>query len=198
MPSCDFGRPCDCRDCKRIDYTIICPHCYFENVVSVDGIAKWETDRKGYTGVSLTKPDLPFRDLNCYSCKTMIRDAGVFDNIRIEVMERNLGRQRAIEQGRVCVSCRKVEGYDGVFWERDERYKEKDGKKYCTTCLSKILEKETPNPSDTESKYEFDKSRLEWVLRKVRQPCIRCQKKRWLNVENTWKKQCSSCYSSTR
>ncbi|MFD2168694.1 hypothetical protein [Tumebacillus lipolyticus] len=198
MPSCDFNRPCDCRDCRRIDYTINCPHCSFENDVSVVGIAKWETDRKGFSGVTFTKPVLPVRDLTCYNCKSIIRNAGVFDNVCTEVMERKLGKLKAIEQGRICFLCRNVEGYDGSFLGRDEKYREKDGKKYCSTCLPKIIEKETPNPSDTDSKYEFDKNKLEWVLRKVKQTCTRCQKKRWLNVENRWKKLCSSCYSSSR
>lgn len=194
MSSCDFGRPCDCRECRRIDDTIICPHCYFENFVSVDGIPNWETDRKGFSGVSFTKPNSPIRDLTCYQCNTLIRDAGVFDNLRIEVMERKIGRQKAIEQGDICVSCKKVEGYDDFFWRRKEKYTERDGKKFCHSCYALVVEKDMPNPSDDKSKYEFDKNKLEWVLRKVKKPCVRCQKKRWLNVENGWKKLCSSCY----
>jgi len=56
MPKCDFNRPCDCRDCREIIETHVCPNCQFPNKVSIDRIAHWEDDRYGVGGFKFETP----------------------------------------------------------------------------------------------------------------------------------------------
>ncbi len=52
-----------------------------------------------------------------------------------------------------------------------------------------------PDPSNDNEKYEFDRRKLRWVLKKVKVECLDCGKKRWVNVENRWKTRCITCFN---
>ena len=51
-----------------------------------------------------------------------------------------------------------------------------------------------PDPSNENEKYNFNGNTLKWELDKVRIECPSCHRKRWLNAENRWRKQCKPCY----
>jgi len=47
MPNCDWGKPCECSECRTYE-AIACPQCSFENIVEiVYDVANYFRDRKG-------------------------------------------------------------------------------------------------------------------------------------------------------
>lgn len=109
------------------------------------------------------------------------------------ILFRKKNREKMVECGRLCFRCRKVDLFD--FYGQPSLHKYKD-KNYCRDCIIVEFKSENPNPSTSEKKYEFNSFNLSWKLTKVLLPCLKCSRKRWLNIENQWKKMCITCYRS--
>lgn len=107
-------------------------------------------------------------------------------------------REKMIEQGRFCSNCKRVEFFDLQERSLQPSLREYKNRKYCHVCIVEEFKKDNPNPSNDEKKYELNSDSLSWDLKKVLVACKKCGKKRWLNVENQWKKMCITCYRSEK
>jgi hypothetical protein len=196
MSNCDWGRPCDCLDCCTIYEHIICLKCGFTNVVSiVRNVDGYYTDKHGIGYYEFSVPSEPIKDLTCFKCSYKIEKIGYYTDINTNACQTMLKKEKAIEDGRVCSVCQKIEEYDFALHSFDKvQLQSKDGKLLCQSCLADVLEKELPDPSNEREKYQFNRRKLKWELSKVKQKCVDCGKERWLNAENRWKKQCETCY----
>jgi len=194
MPNCDWNRPCDCIECRTIYDAVICPECGFKNSISiVRNVKGYSTDRKGLGSYDFEIPTEPLKDLTCYKCGYLIEKRNYYTKIESSFCEKELEREKAINNGRVCSECGKVEGVDYSTTEY-VKLQEKDGRQFCQQCLAHRIKREMPDPSNENEKYIFDKKQCKWVLEKVKKACVVCGKKRLLNVENQWKTQCNNCY----
>lgn len=195
MSSCDWGRPCTCLDCRTVYEKIKCPNCGFINTIEIVREVKgYYEDRKGMGGYDFYIPTGPVKDLQCYKCGYLIEKVGYYTEISLDSCKRDLDREKAIKDGKVCSKCNKVEGFDFCFGMTDVKLKIKDGVFLCQECLSEIIKKEIHDPSDENEKYVFDEKELKWKLYKIKKECVDCGKKRWLNAENQWKIRCIKCY----
>jgi hypothetical protein len=195
MPNCDWGRPCSCIECRTIYHKIICPNCSFSNTIEIlRNVNGYSIDRKGLEGYDFSIPTEPIKDLQCYKCGYLIEKVGYYTEISLDSCKQDLEREKAIEDGKVCSKCNTVEGFDYCFGVEKVKLKIKDGVFLCQKCLSEIVKKETPDPSNENEKYVFDEKESKWKLNKIKKECVDCGKKRWLNVENQWKTQCINCY----
>ncbi len=194
MPNCDWGRPCDCLDCRTVYDEIECPQCGFKNVVSIVRTASYTVDHKGIGDYNFSAPGGFGRNFPCFKCGQQIRNVKYYTEIDLDGCKRNLARQKRIEEGRICSQCKKVEESDEIDTFRHVHLREKNGVLVCQKCLADITKKETPNPSNELEKYEFDDKKLAWKLVRVKKPCAACGKPRWLNLENQWKTLCTNCY----
>jgi hypothetical protein len=69
MPNCDWGRPCDCIDCRTVYEKIKCTECGFENTVPIVRIVKgYSVDKKGVGGYDFEMPENPLKGKNCEKC----------------------------------------------------------------------------------------------------------------------------------
>jgi hypothetical protein len=194
MPNCDWNRPCDCIECRTIYDAVVCPKCGFKNTVSiVRNVKGYSTDNKGLGGYDFEVPTEPLKDLKCYKCGYTIEKVNYYTKIEERFCKRELERETAINNGKVCSECGKVEDIDYSATEYVKLQK-KDGSLLCQQCLAAWIKRETPDPSNENEKYLFDNKQYKWILDKVKKACIDCGKKRWLNVENQWKVRCESCY----
>jgi hypothetical protein len=195
MPNCDWNRPCDCRDCREIIETHVCPSCQFKTKVSIDRIARWEDDKKhGGGGYLFDVPTSPIKDLSCYSCGHHMAAVGYYTSVHERFCQQEKERADLIRAGRFCVSCEKVEGIDFGFstWIK---LRDLNGRTLCESCLVEAAQLEKPDPADAANKYTFDRSKLEWILDRVKLACGTCGKSHWVNVgEQSWRKQCKACY----
>jgi len=198
VPNCDFGRPCDCIDCRTIYEHIKCPKCNFKNYVTVIRKAEYEVDRKGIGAYYFTIPTEPIKDLNCFKCGFLIKKVGYYSDVDNDANKREIEREERIKQGRICAECQQVEEMD--FDARFGRVilKEKNGKNLCQKCYAEVIKNEIPDPSSDTEKYYFDEKELEWILEKIKISCEVCGKERWLNAENHWKKKCLKCYRENK
>lgn len=191
MSNCDWNRPCDCIDCRTVYESVICPACGFDNTVNIVREAYYTVDRKGVGGYTFVDPNGPIQDLPCYKCGHVIKDV-LYDSINGDACQRTMNHLRAVEEGRVCAKCGKAEGDDfGRITIRP-----KDGALLCHGCHADMMKRELPNPSNDHEKYAFDRSRLQWILSKVKRPCEKCGKLRWLNLKNSWKRLCLKCFKA--
>lgn len=191
----DFNQPCDCRECREISKQIICPACNICHVVVIDRIPQWGTDRKGLTYVDFHIPESPNQTLTCNECGHVIEGAGYFttyDVARTRQAREYLAKKASAE---ACQGCGKLDDIDRAegFLEKVQ-LTEMNGIKLCQSCLADYIQKETKDPSDDTHKYRFDRRTLSWKLEKIKLPCLKCGRVRWLNADNQWKTLCRSCY----
>ncbi|MEK5393988.1 hypothetical protein NSQ59_27190 [Margalitia sp. FSL K6-0131] len=191
MPNCDWGRPCDCKDCRTDHFSVICPHCGFKNALKVIGNAELKTDKKGRSGYEFTYPS-GTKDLICYSCSKGIPDVRYYDDYNEYICKNNIKLHQNKLNGLVCSSCGVTDGeLKGIKFVKLIKF---DNKLYCQECIIDEGIKKFPDPSNENEKYIFNGGKLKWELHKVRVTCPSCHKKRWLNAENRWKTKCKKCY----
>ncbi|MCU5202951.1 hypothetical protein [Bacillus paranthracis] len=191
MPNCDWGRPCDCKDCRTDQFSIICSHCGFNNVLNVLGSAELKSDKKGSSGYEFTYPS-GTKELNCYCCSKIIPDVRYYDGYNEYICKINIKLYQNKLNGLVCSSCGVIDGeLKGIKFVKLIKF---DNKLYCQKCIIDAGVKKIPNPSNENEKYVFNGEKLKWELHKIRIPCPSCHKKRWLNAENRWKTLCKKCY----
>ncbi|WP_163860357.1 hypothetical protein [Paenibacillus elgii] len=195
MPNHDFNRPCDCRECSRDSKQIVCPACNTCHVVIIDRIPEWSTDRKGFTGVEFRTPEEPNQTLICPDCGHTIKGTGyytAYDAQETKRIREYLAKKAAAAKCRICGKIEGIDRAEGFFEEI--RLAEKDGLTLCQSCLADRVQMETPDPSDATRKFIFDRRALYWKLDKIKVPCAKCGKQRWLNATNQWKSLCLPCY----
>lgn len=197
MSNCDWGRPCDCKECRTDQFNVLCPHCGFSNSLKVEAISSnYITDRKGIGGYEFTYPK-GIKDLFCYNCSKVIPDVPYYDDHNEYLCEKNLKIHQNKLNGLVCSSCGAVEGeWKGttITILAEVKLEKLDNELYCQTCIIDVGSKKIPDPSNENEKYIFNGEKLKWELHKVRIICPSCHKKRWLNAENKWKTMCKKCY----
>lgn len=193
MPNCDWGKPCDCRECRTKEMVVVCPSCNFENVVEVEGKGHVVTGRKGMWSYEFTYPEGQDMTLGCFRCDHMIRNVKTYTSVSTGKCERNLQKDQIENTAVPCDQCgAKIDSDYNGFYPVD--LKEYGNSLLCIECYSKAIELDTPDPSNDLKKYYFDDKTLTYVLDKVKVPCEECGKYRWLKAENTWKKKCLNCY----
>ncbi|WP_348622571.1 hypothetical protein [Paenibacillus polymyxa] len=196
MPNCDWGRPCDCSDCRELIDTHVCPSCGFSNRVSVIRSSRWVDDLKHGGGYyEFDAPTVPIRDLSCYDCGHCMEAVGYYTSVDEAGCQREKERVELIRAGKSCASCSKVEGLD---WGLSSRLKlqEYGDRLLCEECLVDAAKQDKPDPSDKDNKYEFNRTQLEWSLVRVRIPCTICGKGHLVAVsERYWRTRCKKCYS---
>ncbi|MEK5282985.1 MULTISPECIES: hypothetical protein [unclassified Paenibacillus] len=198
MANHDFNSPCNCSECREITQTHVCLSCQFPNKVSIDGIARWVSDRKGGGDYIFDIPPSPIRDLNCYSCGHLMPAVGYYDSVDKEACQRAQERIDLIHAGKVCNSCNKVEGIDWGFGGII-KLRTYNGQQFCGGCVVEAAKQDNPDPSDKDNKYEFNQASLEWSLARVRSYCKTCGKGYLVAVsERSWRNLCKSCYSQRR
>jgi len=193
MSDCEWGRPCTCRECCTQFRQEICPMCGFENVVELEGTGEFRTDNKGMRYAEITPPTGDPMNLECFKCSHVIINVKFYSRISILACESKINRDEINESSRPCDDCNKKIRYSIGGYQSIELF-EHNGKYVCKECLSERIKKENQDPTNRDEKYIFDSRELKWVLSKVRVHCETCGKSRWLLQENSWKKQCSSCY----
>lgn len=194
MPNCDWNRPCDCVDCRTTYECIACPHCNFQNTVRIVGSATWTQDKKGTTFADIAYPKQPSKDLTCFDCGGEIKNAPYFDDLDSEACVRTKNRNDTIAAGRTCSKCKAVEGEFSSA--TTVALVMNAGALLCHGCLAETIKVNTPDPSTQTEKYSFDPKSMTWKVAKRKLACVQCKKPRWLNVENTWKSRCSSCFQA--
>jgi hypothetical protein len=123
MPSCDWGRPCDCIECRTKIFSIICPACSFKNTVSyVREVEGYYTDRDGIGYYEFIEKSTPLKTLNCYKCKCLIKDVPYYEKIEEEINKRELN-------AKVCAICG-IKDTEFMF-----PFKYKDGMLLCPKCF---------------------------------------------------------------
>ncbi|WP_217560139.1 hypothetical protein [Paenibacillus sp. GbtcB18] len=199
MPNCDWNRPCDCRDCREIIETHVCPSCQFPNKVSVIRNAYWEEDKKHGGGYYLfVNPKTPVKDLICYECGDPMKEVGYYTSIHEDFCKNQKERAKLIKDERYCVNCDKLEELDFDFYGRVKLtlYNQLN---LCRSCLIDAVKVENPDPSNATNKFKFDPSKLIWALYRVKVTCTTCESAYWVNSdEQSWRKQCKKCYGSKR
>lgn len=194
MASHDFNQPCDCRECREISKKILCPSCGYCHVVVVDRIPEWGMDRKGTRTVDFLIPEAPGKTFTC-ECGHIIQEAGYFTYYDVQGTAHERERMAKRAAAASCDACGKLEGLDyAVGFMEKVQLKEIESLHLCQSCLADQVQTSTKDPSDPSHKYVFDRKALVWKLDKVKVPCTKCGKSRWLNAENQWKKECLSCY----
>lgn len=135
-------------------------------------------------------PDGNNIDLDCFKCHCIIQNVPFYTSRSEYRCQANLEKEKTLINSKACDVCgEKIKCYQQIeLFEYEKKF-------LCRQCLAKELERNTPNPSNTEEKYEFDAKELKWVLTKIRKKCVNCGRLRWLNSENSWKTQCSKCYN---
>ncbi len=196
MANHDFNRPCDCRDCREWPKHIECPICKEIHVVVIDRSAVWTTDKHGFTGVDFNDPVGPDKPISC-ECGHSIEGVGYYSRYDKEATINTRAYQAERAAASKCAVCDSLEGIDRVkgFFEMT-KLTMKDGVQLCQKCLSDRVQLETPDPSDEKNKYIFNRKLLSWELDKVKDPCIRCGKSRWLKANNRWKSLCTTCFKT--
>jgi hypothetical protein len=193
MPSHDFNKPCDCSECRRDTRNICCPSCNEKSVLVTNRQPEWSY-YKGTRVVDFKSPIDDEKTFTCH-CGYEIPGVGYYSYYDKEATQQLREREDARATAAKCDECGDSEGFDQApGFRANIELKEHDGQLLCQNCLANQIQFEKPNPSTSTEKYEFNRHKLDYVLIKVKLPCINCKKERWLNVENQWKKLCSSCY----
>lgn len=195
MANHDFNRPCDCRECRSTTRQIFCPACKACHVVEIDRIPEWKTDRKGMSYVDFQTPEASEQSLVCVDCGHNIE--GIDYYTRYDAAGTRSAREylKKKAEAEKCQECGKLEDIDWAtgFLEMI-RLTERDGAKLCQSCLADKVQMETPDPSDEAQKFVFDRRALTWNLDKVKVPCVKCGRQRWLNAKNKWRNLCGPCF----
>lgn len=198
MPNHDWpGRSCDCRECSIASRVEICPKCGFRTVVEIVGVAQRGYDRKGAPETRVFVPQGPMCDLTCRKCGST-QEVPFYSAVDEEAGRAALERERVESTATPCSNCgKRVKWSPSANGIAQIPLREHRGKKLCPECLAKAVEAETPDPSTETEKYGFNPQMLQWEVVKVKQACVDCGKKRWLNVENRWQKRCGTCYRNS-
>ncbi|WP_237526355.1 hypothetical protein [Bacillus cereus] len=147
--------------------------------------------RKGQGDYEFTYPG-GARDLNCYHCSAVIPGVRYYDNYDEDACKRSLVLHQNKLNGRICSVCDAIEGdLKGMSFVT---LKNLHNKFYCHNCIVEVGKRQIPDPSNENEKYKFNGDALKWELDKVRIECPSCNRKRWLNPENRWRKKCKPCY----
>ena len=117
--------------------------------------AYYETDRKGISGYRFETPDEPVLDLTCFKCGYVIKEVGYYTELDQEGCKQNILKATALEQGKVCATCKKIEGFDYVSGYGLAKLKNHEGHLLCQECLGETLMSQIPDPSNENEKYEF-------------------------------------------
>lgn len=197
MPNCDWGRPCDCRECRTQQRTEVCPQCGFKNVIELVGSAAWVVEDKGIGGYHVTYPSGPAMDLTCRKCHQIIHNVDFFTGIDEYACERQLQHDRVAAIAEKCSRCGesvefKIEGYEPI------ELVDYNSERLCRGCHEKAVEKDTPDPSDRSRKFRFNRHTLKWEVHKIFTECAQCRKRYWVNSENAWKRLCLNCFKASR
>lgn len=102
MPNCDWGDPCDCKDCRMVVHNVKCPKCEFETTVSYITNAVGNTDRKGIFYYTIIKREERDKGLNCYKCNYPMTNVPYYEEVHTEYNERKLNE-------RFCTQCNRGE-----------------------------------------------------------------------------------------
>lgn len=196
MAAHDFNSPCDCRECREEHRSYECPGCGLETVVVVEMESVPNRDHKGMSGYEFREPARPKSALKCFDCGKGIA-AVLYDRIDDDACLRGKARQAAIAAGNVCDECSAVEGHDSTF-AASVVLRRRAGQRLCQDCLATAIEGATPDPSDGQTKYAFDRRSLKYVPARQKRTCIDCGRSSWVNIENQWKKQCMKCWKAAR
>lgn len=125
MPNCDWGRPCDCKDCRKEVLTIECPYCSFNNKVSyLRNSAGLIMDRKGLSDYQFVEHTEPRKEMNCFKCKKLILNTPYYEKLEAHLCELELNAKN-------CEVCG-VKSTETFFPLR-----EKNGKTLCRNCINK-------------------------------------------------------------
>ncbi|GAB1305129.1 hypothetical protein ACVA6F_08840 [Bacillus altitudinis] len=193
MPNCDWGKPCECKECRTKSFDVKCPKCNFNNSLEVEAdFWEYSIDKNNLGDYNFSYPQTK-KDLVCYACSYLIIDVPFFNNYNKSRCENRLKLIENIKQGRFCNCCNVVEGDIKGCFSKIELLKH-DNNLYCKACLADFLLKENPDPSNSQEKYEFDKVELKWKKNKIKVQCPKCNKNRWLKAEHSWRKMCKNCY----
>jgi hypothetical protein len=192
MASCDFGSPCDCSECRTRKRQELCPQCGFRNVVALLGSAEQTYDRKGVRGYDVTYPDGPPKELVCRACGA-VSTVPHYTSVDEQGCRAALETIRLERDAKPCDGCgrRSEFSFSGPVPVRLQQHRDVA---LCEECLAERLKKESPDPSDGDNRYTFNKRTLQWTISKVRVACADCGRFRWLNAENRWKRLCSTCF----
>ncbi|OTW47659.1 hypothetical protein BK703_30745 [Bacillus thuringiensis serovar silo] len=191
MPSCDWGSPCDCLDCRTKRFSVVCTHCGFDNILRVVGSSEYKTGKKGIGDYEFSYPE-GTKNLSCYYCSLVISEVRYFDDYDEAACKSSLVLYQNKLNGHICSTCNVIEGeLKGISFVE---LKKLNNKFYCQNCIVEAGERLIPDPSNENKKYFFNANTLKWELDKVCIECPTCHRKRWLKAENSWRKKCKTCY----
>src|SRR5262249_48208675 len=145
MPNCDWGRPCDCRECRTKARVEICPHCGFKNTVELVGTAEFKTDRKGIGYYEISYPNGPAIDLKCRKCEREICAVPYYTGVDEHRCKEQLQHDAISATAKPCSRCAtavkwSLEGYRAIeLMSYLEEF-------LCRECLEKAVEADTPDP----------------------------------------------------
>jgi len=188
MPNCDWGRPCDCKDCRTATFGVTCPSCGFDTTVSyIMESDAGSIDRKGMFSYTFKEKTDRGYTLRCFKCSYEINDVPYYEKVEKTINERKVSE-------RICAECDKKE----FASFRPVEYREWNGKTLCLDCAIEKRTGELNDPSTKDKKYKINPQTMEYELLKVLVPCKDCGKKRWLDANEQWKVQCLPCYKKER
>lgn len=184
MPNCDWGKPCNCIDCRTNRFSIPCEARGFRTVVSyIMTEIGGTTDRKGLFSYNFEERTEENSEIDCYKCGHHMTGVPYYEKIEEHANELELNKK-------ICSECG-IEEYQTL---KIISFKQWENKTVCFDCVEKKLIDELPNPSTSDRKFKIDVKTEKYVLDSVMIPCVTCGRKRWLKAENQWKKQCMNCY----
>ncbi|WP_430510744.1 hypothetical protein [Gottfriedia solisilvae] len=191
MANCDWGRPCDCKDCRTTNFEIQCPHCSFQNSVSYERTSLGiETDRKGIQYYEFQEQTEPVQTLDCYKCNNTIHNVPYYEKLDEDRCKYKL----ELENAATCEKCG-VKEEKHLWTTKNIKVNERN---LCIRCAEPEVKSKTLDPSDSNNKYIWDYRKLEFQLDKVKVKCIKCGKARFMNPENAWKTTCLPCYKRNK
>jgi hypothetical protein len=139
MPNCDWGKPCDCIDCRTTRENVVCPNCQFENAVDIImGSNGYNRDRKGIGFYSFSKP-VGKKDLTCYNCSFLIKDIIYFDKLNKDACKRQKEINQLREQGLFCQLCQKTE--KELITSLIGKLHKQENRHICHNCLFEEIKK---------------------------------------------------------
>lgn len=82
MANHDFGSPCVCRECRTKMFSVVCPSCGFEIMVSYErGSNGTNIDRKGIRDYVFIENTTKGHTLNCFKCEFEIKDVSYYEQV---------------------------------------------------------------------------------------------------------------------
>lgn len=197
MANHDFNSPCSCVECCTEYRDELCIHCGFKNTLTNIGSATYTQDRKGTRGYDVEYQKTPLKNMTCFKCKKVTPKVAFFTEVDKDGCSRTLEHARISKTAEPCDVCGEQVEFGKSKLQAIKLTKFAD-RNLCVKCLPREMEAKTPNPSDNDKKYAFNRHSLKWELSRVRKACAKCGRSRWLNIENSWKKNCGNCYMEGR